>query len=208
MLNPAKPELRVTVFSDYTCPFCYIGYVRLEQLRDEYDLKVNWCMVEIHPDTPAQGMPVTELGYAPEQFNAMMSELMAMAQTENILILPQTITTNTHNALLLAEAVKNEGREVFYALHHRLFEAYFGEGVNIGDTAILQELALEVGVGPDTLQRAWTDTKYTERLNQNLVIAQRFGVTGTPTYFIGERKLTGAISIEALRQAAHETIPL
>lgn len=208
MSDSMKPELRVTVFSDYTCPFCYVGYVRLERLRDEYDLRVNWCMVEIHPDTPVQGMPVAGLGYAPEQFSAMMGELDAMARAENIVIQPQVVTTNTHKALLLAEAVKEQSSTVFYALHSRLFEAYFGAGINIGDTEVLRELALDVGVAPDTLERAWQDPQYLTRLRHNLMAAQELEVSGTPTFFIGERKLTGALSTETLRHAAHEAIPL
>ena len=208
MSDSAKPELRVTVFSDYTCPFCYVGYVRLERLRDEYDLKVNWCMVEIHPDTPVQGMPVTALGHAPEQWNAMMGGLGVMAQAENIVIQPQLLTTNTHQALLLAEAVKEQSSMVFYALHRRLFEAYFGAGINIGDTQVLRELALDVGVVPETLVRAWQDPQYVSRLQHNLMAAQELGVSGTPTFFIGERKLTGALSLDTLRHAAHEAVHL
>lgn len=208
MSDTAKPELHVTVFSDYICPFCYIGHVRLARLRDEYDLKVNWSMVEIHPETPAQGRPVDELGYPPEQWNAMMGELGTMAQSEAIVIRPHTFTTNSHQALLLAEAAKEQGGAVFYALHHRLFTAYFGDGLNIGDTDVLRQLAAESGVTPDTVERAWTDPQYPTRLRHNLKAAQELEVTGTPTFFIGTRKLTGALSVETLRHAAHEAIPL
>mgnify|MGYP001821638697 FL=1 len=43
------PELKVTVYSDYICPFCYVGNHRLQRLRDSYELKINWCLLEIHP---------------------------------------------------------------------------------------------------------------------------------------------------------------
>jgi predicted DsbA family dithiol-disulfide isomerase len=165
-------------------------------------------MVEIHPETPAQGRPVDELGYPPEQWNAMMGELGAMAQFESIVIRPHTFTTNSHQALLLAEAAKEQGRDVFYALHHRLFEAYFGDDLNIGDTDVLRQLAADTGVTPETVQRAWTDPQYPARLRRNLRAAQELEVTGTPTFFIGTRKLTGALSVDALRRAAHEAIPL
>ncbi len=208
MLDTTRPELRVTVFSDYICPFCYIGSVRLMRLEDEYDLKVNWCLVEIHPETPAQGRPVEELGYPPEQWNAMMGELGAMAQAEAIVIRPHTFTTNSHLALLLAEAAKEQGRAVFYALHNRLFEAYFGAGQNIGDAEVLRQLAADSGVAPETVERAWTDPQYPTRLHHNLRAAQELEVTGTPTFFVGTRKLTGALSVETLRHAAHEAVPL
>ena len=57
----AKPRLSVTVFSDYICPFCYVGDARLDKLRDGYELDVEWCFYEIHPDNPAEGKPVEEL---------------------------------------------------------------------------------------------------------------------------------------------------
>ena len=66
-MTDAKPTLLVTVFSDFICPFCYVGHVRLNRLRDLYDLKVNCCFVEIHPETPPEGRPVNELGYPEAQ---------------------------------------------------------------------------------------------------------------------------------------------
>ena len=57
------PELKVTVFSDYICPFCYVGHHRLMRLRDSYDLKINWCFIEIHPENSAAGEPVADLDY-------------------------------------------------------------------------------------------------------------------------------------------------
>lgn len=206
MPDAAKPELLVTVFSDYICPFCYIGHARLARLADAYDLKVNWCLVEIHPESPAQGRPVAELGYPPEQWNAMMGELGAMAQAESLVIRPHTFTTNSRKALLLAEAAKEQGREIFYTLHQRLFEAYFGDGMNIGDPDVLRQLATDCGVSPLTVERAWTEGQYLTRLNHNLKAAQELGVSGTPTFFIGARKLTGALSLETLRHAAQEAV--
>ncbi len=202
----AKPELRVTVFSDYICPFCYVGHVRLASLGDEFDLKVNWCLVEIHPETPAQGRPVEALGYPLEQWNAMMGDLGEMAQSESIVIRPRTFTTNSHRALLLAEAAKGQGREVFYAVHQRLFEAYFADGINIGDADVLRQLAADCGVTEEAVERAWAEPQYRARLRHNLQAAQELGVTGIPTFFIGTRKLTGALDAAELRRAAQESV--
>jgi len=207
--HPLKPELRVTAFSDYICPFCYIGSVRLAKLRDEYDLKVNWCLLEIHPDSPSQGGPIDELGYSPKQWEDMMGELGMMAREESIIIRPLAYTTNSRQALLLAEATKEEGADTFYALHRRLFEAYFGEGRNIGEAQVLQTLAAEAGVSPQTVDRAWSEPRYAKRLQHNLRAAQELRVTGVPTYFfIGDRKLTGAVPTEDLRSLAREVCPL
>lgn len=197
-----RPPLRVTVFSDYICPFCYIGFLRLERLRADYDLRVNWCLIEIHPDNPPEGRAVAELGYSEEDWSAMMGSLGEMACEEGVTISPHTRTTNSRRALLLAEAAKEEGAEVFYALHRRLFEVYLGAGRNIADPDLLRTLAAEAGAAPGLAERAWSEPRYADRLQRNLAAAVELGVTGTPTFFIGERRLTGALPVEALRHVA------
>ena len=97
-----KPELKISVISDYICPFCFIGHKRLAALREHYDLKINWCFVEIHPETPALGHDVALLNYSEEYWNGLMKNLQQLAREENITLSPQTITTNSHKNPVLA----------------------------------------------------------------------------------------------------------
>jgi predicted DsbA family dithiol-disulfide isomerase len=200
-----KPELAVTVFSDYICPFCYIGERRLARLGEHYDLKVERRFIEIHPDTPSEGMPISELGYPPEQWRQMMDHLSRMAGEENISLAEREITTNSHKALLLAEAAKEEGTEVFCTLNEKLFTTFFGEGRNIGDDSVLRSLAEEARVSPDIVLRAWSDPSYEEKLSMNQAVAAQLGITGVPTFLIGNRILVGAVPTETLLEAARET---
>lgn len=199
-----KPELKVSVFSDYICPFCYIGSRRLLRLNEEYDLRVNWCLVEIHPETPPEGMPVDKLGYAPEQWLQMMGSLEEMAREEGIAFAPHTITANSRKCLLLAEAAKRSGRAAFYRLHERLFEAFFVEGHNIGDEQVLRQLAAECAIADDVVDAAWHEPRYPEQLQRYLAWAGALQVRGTPTYVFGERLLRGAVPYENLHGAARE----
>src|SRR5210317_1957497 len=107
-----KPQLRLTLFTDYICPFCYIGDLRLQRLRQDYDVLVNFRFIEIHPATPVQGATVDSLDYSDEQWQGMMNGLLEMAQQEGIKLAPVRLLANSHRALLLAEAVKKEGREI------------------------------------------------------------------------------------------------
>jgi predicted DsbA family dithiol-disulfide isomerase len=207
MKHMNKPQLLVTVFSDYICPFCYIGSVRLDRLRSEFDLKVNWAPVEIHPDNPEQGRSVEELGYPPAQWQQMMTALYRMAEEEGIDIAERTFTTNSHRALLLSEAAKEEGSDVFYRLHNRLFEAYFAERQNIGQAEVLRALAREVGLSEHGVERAWADPHFERRLQGYHVRAVRLGITGTPAFIIGGRLLLGAVSTSVLREAARALPP-
>jgi len=197
-----KPRLQLAVLSDYICPFCYIGYLRLEKLRASYDLAVNWALVEIHPDNPAEGKPVEQLGYSKDRLDSLLAALDEMAQEEGVSLSAHTFTTNSRRALLLAEASKRHGAEIFYHLHRRLFESFLVEGRNIGDTAVLRSLAGECGVPGATVEQAWSDPQYEQRLQQNLAEAVKTGATGTPTFFIGEQRLTGAVPVASLLAAA------
>jgi predicted DsbA family dithiol-disulfide isomerase len=203
MTAAGKPELLATVFTDYICPFCYVGDVRLDRLREDYDLRINWCFLELHPETPAEGMDASCLGYSDSKWQQMMDNLSRLAQEEGISFRPHAFTTNSHKSLLLAEAAREDGAAVFYALHRRLFEAFFTEGLNIGDEAVLKALAREAGVSNAVLSGAWTDTRYEERLEQYRAAAFELDVRATPTIFFGEQqRLDGALPLDVFKRLA------
>ncbi|HKJ70323.1 MAG TPA: DsbA family protein [Gammaproteobacteria bacterium] len=204
MDDASGPTAYLTVFMDYICPFCFIGALRLERLRREMRLRIHWQLLEIHPDIPASGRPVADIGYAPEQWRAMMTSLEAMAEEEGVDLARRERTANSHDALLLAESAKDDGAAAFYPLHRRLFRAYFVEGRDLGDRATLNELARQAGVPAATRERAWSDGSYEHRLQKNLATARKAGITGTPTILVGNRRLEGALPLDHLRAAARE----
>ena len=133
----------------------------------------------------------------------MMDNLMAMGAAEGISFREHDFTTSSHRALLLAEAAKEEGADVFYRLHRRLFAAYFTEGRNIGDAEVLRELATECDVAAGTVERAWREDRYEQQLQRYLVGAHELEVRATPTIFFGrENRLNGALPFEAFLRAA------
>lgn len=200
------PELKVTVFSDYICPFCYVGHHRLMRLRDQYDLKINWRFIEIHPETSADGEPVSSLEYPSQQWNQLMQNLEAVAREEGIAMAEHTFTTNSKDALLLSEAAKEQGREKFYDLHEKLFTAFFVASRNIGDRNILRELAIDSGIDTDTIESAWQDNKYQQRILSNYHAARQHEIQAVPSFIFGERKLTGVVSEDVMRSAASELV--
>jgi len=201
----AKPRLSVTVFSDYICPFCYVGDARLDKLRDVYELDVEWCFFEIHPDNPAEGKPVEELGYPPEQWQRMMANLEQMARDDGLPLATRTFTTNSHSALLLAEATRALAPEAFDGLHKRLFEAYFAQSLNIGDRDVLRKIATECGIAEDVAEQAWNDPVYQQRLRDQSWRAAQIGVQGVPAFLFGRYMVAGAVPAETLFGAA-ETV--
>lgn len=194
--------LKVTVYSDYICPFCYIGHLRLEKLRREFALEVDWRFLEIHPDNPPEGRPVAELGYPPQHWEMLMANLAAMAEAEGVTLPERTFTTNSRRALKLAQAVVERQPEVFEALDRALYEAYFLRQENLGDPQVLRAVADACGVAPELPDHAWRDRHCDEVLADNQQRAARLGVTGTPTFAFGEQVYSGAVPLDVLRRAA------
>ena len=197
-----KPRLSVTVFSDYICPFCYVGDARLDKLRSDYDLDVDWCFFEIHPDNPAEGKPVEELGYPPEQWQRMMANLEQMAAQDGLALAPRTFTTNSHSALLLAQATRALAPGAFERLHARLFEAYFAETQNIGEREVLRKIAAECDIPEDVVSQAWSNPVYEQQLRDQSWRAAQVGVQGVPAFLFGRYLVAGAVPAQTLFAAA------
>ncbi len=200
------PELKITVYSDYICPFCYVGHHRLLRLRDSYDLKINWCFLEIHPEIPAEGEPIDSLNYPSEQWQKMLDNLVRIAAEENIPLSTLSFITNSKDALVLSEATKQCGREIFYNLHEKLFSAYFADGKNIGDKSVLKEIAMSCGVDETTIESSWTDSKHSQRLLENFNSARRHDIQSVPSFVFGERVLTGVVTESTFRDAAEQLL--
>lgn len=208
-----KPELRVSVLSDYICPFCYIGHKRLEKLRDVYDLKIHWCLIEIHPETPPQGQPLENMGYSAEHLQTLLTNLHILAEEDGINMTTPQFTCNSRKALLLAEASKSLGAKKFYALHNALFDALFIHNQDIGDETVLRHLAQQHGLDNNLVSQAW-HTEYSngpadqtpKPLLPYLQYASAIQATSVPTFAFGQTLLSGAVATSALRAAAKNSL--
>ncbi len=200
------PELKVTVYSDYICPFCYLGHHRLLRLRDNYDLKINWCFLEIHPEVSPQTEPIGSLDYPSEQWEEMLKNLQRIADEENIPLSKINFITNSRDALLLSEATKQCNREVFYKLHEKLFNAYFVDAINIGDRKELKTIARACGIDEAVIKTAWSDPQYRQRLTSTHFSARKQNIKSVPSFIFGDQILTGVVSEAAFRKAAEALV--
>ncbi|EAR20472.1 DsbA family oxidoreductase [Nitrococcus mobilis] len=199
-MNEPRSSVPIEVYIDYICPFCYVGNARLQRIAQRYPVTIQYRFVEIHPDNPPQGRPLSELGYPPEQWRRMMDNLNAMVSQEGLPMGERTFTTNSRKALLLAQATLDERPVAFPALNEALFQAYFTEGRNIGEEAVLRELAQHHGI-EDLLTPAWETALYRQRLLEHVEAAQQIGLTGVPTVVVADQPFAGAVSMETLEEA-------
>lgn len=145
---------------------------------------------------------LTDIGYTSDQWGRMVTDLDVLAAEEGVRFAGLNFTTNSHRALLLAEAAKEEGRAAFYALHRRLFEVYLCEGRNLADKQVLRELVRSLELDPSLPDRAWNDPRYERRLQEYALAARELGASSTPTFFFGAEPLRGLQTVDQLLSAA------
>lgn len=190
----------VSFFFDYACPFCYVGSARLQRLASNYALDISWRFIEIHPENPPEGKPIDQLGYDPDQWRAMMSNLRGMLAEDGLPFAERNFTTNTRGALVLSQAVLSQRPARFQTFHNALFHAYFADRMNIGDPDVLRALATDHGVG-DLVDSAWNSGEYLARLLDHVEAARDLGLTGVPTLVVAGRPFVGAVSVDTLAHA-------
>jgi len=176
------------------------------RLSDSFDIKINWCLLEIHPETSCQGEAIDSLDYLSDTWNTMMRGLERIASEENIDLKPISFITNSNNAQRISEAAKTAGRQTFYALHEALFSAYFIDGLNIADRQLLKTLAETCGLSSKTVEAAWSDKKISQRLQHNYIEARKFNIQSVPAFVFGNTVLTGVVEESRLRQAAQQML--
>ncbi len=193
-------SIKLEMFSDFICPFCYIGFATVRKLKPEFDLDIAWRGFQIHPEWPAEGTPAAEFRreMTPEMRRAVWTRIQSMGDTAGVTMRPPELLMNSRLALEAAEFASGLGKGE--AFEERVYRAYFSEGANIGKPGVLADLAAEVGIEPDALNAALESGRYTMRLKNNAMVAHNRNVDGVPTFFIGEYPLVGAQSEDVMRQ--------
>lgn len=192
--------LSLVMFSDFICPFCYIGFETIRKLQPEFGFTLEWTGFQIHPEWPAAGMAAADYrrGVDPETRRMMWARIASLGETVGLKMKSPELLANSRLALEAAEFAKECGKaEVF---EERVFRAYFNENLNIGSQGVLGELAAEVGLDRDELNLALESKRYEQRLDDNAHAAHERGVDGVPTFFVGNYPLVGAQSEQVMRQ--------
>ncbi len=184
-------RIRIVAYSDYVCPWCYIGHQRIEQLRAEFPVDVEWRPFELHPETPRTGASMVGRLGNEERVRAYAGRIIGIAEESGIPMHMPKAVAKSHRALEAAEFAREHGG--FDALHPALFRAYFEERRDIGDIDVLCEIARERGVDDQGLRQAFADETYAPLVDHVTAGAREDEVLSTPTFiFSGGFRLVGA----------------
>lgn len=182
MENDARGGIvaRITVFSDYVCPFCYLEEPDLARVREEYGeaVEVDWRAYELRPDPVPTLDPDGE--YLHRVWNA---SVYPMANSLGMKLRLPPVQPRSRKALEAAEYAREEGK--FAEMHTALFRAFFESGRDIGREEVLLEVGASVGLGREGLRAALEEGRYTQKVLRDEELARKLGVSSVPIMFVG-----------------------
>ncbi|WP_433517440.1 DsbA family oxidoreductase [Nonomuraea sp. CA-143628] len=196
--------MKVEIFSDIVCPWCYIGHARFGRAADRFRAKggtvdITMRPFQLNPDAPAEGEPLLPSLERKFGGNAtqMTSHVTTVAAEEGLdLRFSQAISANTFEAHRLVELATRQGRGLEAV--DRLFHAHFTDGLNVGDQDVLTKLAAELGVDHPPGEGA-------QEVREQLDRARALGITGVPLFlFEGQFAVSGAQPAETFDAALDE----
>lgn len=207
--------LRIDIWSDIVCPFCYIGKKRLENVAREagIDIDVHWHSYELDPNAPAShdssnterlakkyGKSVAEI----EQFQRQMAE---MAAAEGIDFQWQKAQSgNSFNAHRIIHLAESHG--LADAAEEAFFYAYMTEGLAIGKREVVEQVAARIGLNSDEVKAVLDSNRFEQEVRMDEHIArEQLEISGVP-FFVFNQKIgvSGAQPSEVFLQAMQQAL--
>lgn len=213
--------MKVEIWSDIMCPFCYIGKrnfeAALKQIDFKNEIEVEWKSFQLDPSIPAsfevkmntyeylaqrKGMSVEKS----KNLHANVVETALKAGLEYNF--DKSVVANSFDAHKLIQLAKTKGWGD--QAEERLFKAYFTDGKDMSDHTVLTTIGIEIGLKETEIINALTSDEFSEKVNTDIQEAQQIGVTGVP-FFVFDRKyaVSGAqptdVFVNALKQSFTES---
>lgn len=227
-MTPQAPQnLTIDIYSDVMCPWCLIGYGQLKKALDELEgeiaAQIRWRPFELNPDMPAEGEEQEahlqrKYRRSAEEGAAVRGQMKAIAEEAGVSLgykgegeAPPAMMWNTRDChKLLAFALEEAGPQVQTALKLALFAAHFNARRNLGDRAVLLDIAAGVGLHRVAAKAALDDPDLEARVLAEEAQAWDMNISGVPAMIVENKFLIpGAqaqeVYVNALRRVAEKT---
>lgn len=194
MANP----ITITVWSDYVCPWCYVGTSELATLKSEFDFTVDWRPFLLRPDMPEEGWPLPD---RIKQFHKDPNNpLKARTDKLGLTIVQRDLVPNSRRAHEATEYARSKGK--LEEFHHGVIERYWTKGEDLHDWKVLREVATAAGLDADEMQPEVDAGKWKQQMEEGVAAGQEIGVTAVPTFVLGGKVgIQGAQNAQVFREA-------
>lgn len=211
-------RVKIDLVSDIACPWCAIGYARLQQALTtipELQVELEWHAFELNPDKNAVQEPILpalsrKYGRSEEEMRAAQANMMQIAAKLglNFSKMQQRFTCNTFDAHRLVKWADATAQKAT-AMKLALFDAYFGEAKDVSDVKVLTECAANAGLDSSEAERILASDAYRDTVQQDIAQYQQAGISSVPAFIINNKYLISGAQeptqlAEALRQIAAE----
>ncbi|AJS57876.1 DsbA family oxidoreductase [Paenibacillus sp. IHBB 10380] len=189
--------VKIKAYSDFICPFCFLGKGPLDEIVKEKDVEVEWMPFELRPSPYSKIDPWQD----PDKLSSWDSFILPTAKRLGVDMRLPHVSPHpyTHLAFEGHQFAKEHGKGNEF--HHRVFTAFFQEEQNIEDIEVLTELAGEVELSKDAFREALVSRKYREVHQEAIKHAyEKAKITAVPTFIIGDEVIQGLASKERLAQ--------
>ncbi|ADO84229.1 DsbA family oxidoreductase [Ilyobacter polytropus] len=208
--------MKIEIWSDFVCPYCYLGEKKLEKaletFEDKENIEITFKSFQLNQNevkhkqgnyynfiSNKYGIPY-EL--AKERMDAIKNEASKVGLNYRYDIMIRNNTSLAHQA---AKFAKDEGKEKIFV--DRIFKGYFEEGADLGDLKNILFLAGEVGLNINKLENVLKEKSFLSEVTEDQEDASKLGINGVPFFIINDKiAVSGAQSIEhfkgALKKAA------
>jgi predicted DsbA family dithiol-disulfide isomerase len=203
--------MRVDIFSDVACPWCYIGKRRFESALDAFPQKdqveITWHSYQLDPSAPkTSDLTLNEVlakkyGMGLQQAVAANKRVSTLAAGEGLEYRMDIARyANTFDAHRLIQLAGERGLQD--EVEERFFRAYFSEGEALGDPETLARLVSEVGIDPEEARAVLAGNEYTDAVNDDIQNAREIGIQGVPFFILDEKYgISGAQPTDLFKQA-------
>ena len=196
----------LVVYADYVCPFCFLGYESLNRYQES---RATPVAVEWHPydlrsrqrDSDGEIDPSVDNRKDEEYYENARRNVERLADQYDV-EMGQSLdrSIDSFDAQRVAYAAADDHPEAFEAFHHGVFDALWRNGRDIGDPAVLEELAIDAGLPDGYVTETLEDDDTHEALESAFAAAQSRRITGVPTFLYGEHAARGAVPPDHLRR--------
>ncbi|MEY3241755.1 MAG: hypothetical protein RIR11_3194 [Bacteroidota bacterium] len=207
--------MKVEIWSDVMCPFCYIGKRKFEaalaQFEGRDNVEIVWKAFQLDPNletepnkSVAQSL-AEKKGWSAQQTAQMMDHVTNIAQSVGLTYhFDKAVVANSFDAHRFSYYAKTKGLQD--AAEERLFAAYFTEGKNTADKNVLAEIGAEIGLDAKAITEVLEADTYTDEVRLDIYEAQQFGITGVP-FFVFDRKraVSGAQDSQVFLQVLQQS---
>ncbi len=189
----------ITIFSDYICPFCFIGHHRVQELAAEVTVRTVWEPFEIHPEVPAEGVPLSR--FPSELLSRLEESVGALAAEIGLEFRMPRKLPNSRLALIGGEITKKAG--VFEHYHAQVFRAYFQLDQDIGNPDVLAQIAQTADVDADFFLKSLNEEIYFDMLRAARRKANSLGLSAVPSFVFADGAIiVGAQPYKVLKEKA------